>query len=309
MTRAAAALTDLALARADVDQGGDPLRRGQRAEQRGAPAAGVHWLARAHGRGGHRAPAETGRQHIWVRTEPTGAAHPERDRPGPPRAAVGRVPASSARDRRHQGERCRDARARSSSAGGEGPADAPRRVTSALALAVGGPRPGGLPAPEGPADRRPRATVVTSFVASPGAVAGANDWKCRPTAAHPEPVVLVHATGVNLGANWVALSPMLKNAGYCVFAFNYGFTGLSLNRIGGLGEISASAATMKAFVDQVLATTGASKVDVVGHSQGGMMPSYYIKRLGGASKVRTLGALAQNPRHDPGRHRHPGAPT
>jgi triacylglycerol esterase/lipase EstA (alpha/beta hydrolase family) len=135
-------------------------------------------------------------------------------------------------------------------------------------------------------------TAVVNYVASPNAVAGANNWSCKPSAAHPNPVVLVHATGVNLGANWVALSPMLANAGYCVFGFNYGMTSLSLGRVGGLGEISASAQTMKAFVDQVLATTGASKVDVVGHSQGGMMPNYYIKFLGGAAKVRTMVGLS-----------------
>jgi triacylglycerol esterase/lipase EstA (alpha/beta hydrolase family) len=42
----------------------------------------------------------------------------------------------------------------------------------------------------------------------------------------------------------------------------------------------------------VLAATGAAKVDMVGHSQGGMMPRYYINFLGGASKVSTLVALA-----------------
>ncbi|MCU1497039.1 MAG: secreted lipase [Acidimicrobiales bacterium] len=136
------------------------------------------------------------------------------------------------------------------------------------------------------------ATAVGNYVASPGAVAGANDWGCKPSAAHPHPVILVHATGVNLGANWVALSPMLKNAGYCVYAFNYGFTGLSLGRIGGLGDIPASAAAMASFVDRVLAATGTTKVDVVGHSQGGLMPHHYIERLGGASKVRTLVGLS-----------------
>ena len=135
-------------------------------------------------------------------------------------------------------------------------------------------------------------TAVSNFVFSPNAVAGANDWSCTPSPAHPEPVVLVHATGVNLGANWAALSPMLANEGYCVYAFNYGMTWLSFGRIGGLGDIRSSAGTLSAFVDQVLASTGADKVDLVGHSQGGMMPNYYLKFLGGAAKVRTLVGLS-----------------
>jgi triacylglycerol esterase/lipase EstA (alpha/beta hydrolase family) len=133
---------------------------------------------------------------------------------------------------------------------------------------------------------------LSAFVSSPDAVPGANDWNCKPSAAHPDPVVLVPATMVNFGANFVAISPTLKNAGYCVYAFNYGMTALSLGRFGGLGDIAQSAQTLKDFVNQVLASTGASKVDLVGHSQGGMMPNYYIKRLGGAAKVRTLVALA-----------------
>lgn len=135
-------------------------------------------------------------------------------------------------------------------------------------------------------------TAVWNFVWSPGSVAGANNWNCKPSAAHPNPVVLVHATGVNLGANWVALSPTLANAGYCVFAFNYGMTWLSAGRVGGLGDIRDSAATLSSFVDRVRSRTGASKVDLVGHSQGGMMPNYYIKYLGGATKVGTTIGIA-----------------
>ncbi len=48
----------------------------------------------------------------------------------------------------------------------------------------------------------------------------------------------------------------------------------------------------ESFVDKVLTKTGKSKVDLVGHSQGGMMPRWYIQFLGGASKVRNLVALA-----------------
>ena len=120
---------------------------------------------------------------------------------------------------------------------------------------------------------------------------GANNFSCHPSAAHPHPVVLVHGTLANMDDNWQAASPVLVNHGYCVFAFNYGGSSTSSD-IQGTGDIAASAQQLAAFVNEVLAATGAAKVDIVGHSQGGMMPRYYINDLGGAAKVATLVALA-----------------
>jgi pimeloyl-ACP methyl ester carboxylesterase len=132
------------------------------------------------------------------------------------------------------------------------------------------------------------AYTTTHFGQSP---LGANNWACKPTAAHPYPVVLAHGTAGNMTDSWEALSPLLANAGYCVYAFNYGGPSAT-NPFQGLGPIETSGQQLSTFVDQVLAASGAAKVDIVGHSQGGMMPRYYLRFLGGASKVDTLVGLA-----------------
>lgn len=130
----------------------------------------------------------------------------------------------------------------------------------------------------------------TSPTASPP---GANDWTCKPTAAHPRPVVLVHGTFADMSNSWQAISPLLKNNGYCVFALNYGdYNGSGAIGVYGVDDIPTSAGELDAFVDKVRAATGAAEVDLVGHSQGGMMPRYYLKYLGGAAEVRALVGLS-----------------
>lgn len=131
---------------------------------------------------------------------------------------------------------------------------------------------------------------VAASLARPGSSPpGANDWTCRPSAAHPEPVVLVHGTVENMALNWNALSPKLKNEGYCVFALDYG--GVVAGQFRGVDPVAQSAQELSVFVDRVLAATGAAEVDIVGHSQGGMMPRYYINLLGGDQKVDKLVGL------------------
>jgi triacylglycerol lipase len=105
-------------------------------------------------------------------------------------------------------------------------------------------------------------------------------------AKRPYPVVLVHGTFEGMAQNWKLISPTLKEKGYCVFELNYGTNGLC--------RIGRYAQELDVFVVKVLAYTGAEKVSLVGHSQGGMTPRYWIKYLGGKNKVEDLVGLASS---------------
>ncbi|MCW2989939.1 MAG: lipase, class 2 [Solirubrobacterales bacterium] len=113
---------------------------------------------------------------------------------------------------------------------------------------------------------------------------GVNAKNCRPTAQHPSPVVLVHGTWMDRSISWNVIGPALALDGYCVFSLDYG------NR--GTQPIEQSTHEISAFIDQVLAQTGASRVSIVGHSQGGMSPRWIIKFLGGDTKIDDLVAIA-----------------
>jgi len=119
---------------------------------------------------------------------------------------------------------------------------------------------------------------------------GANDFSCKPPARHPYPVVLVHGTFANMSVSWNTIAPTLERLGYCVFALDYGNS--PVQGVNATGDIPKSAGQLATFVNEVLAATHASKVSIVGHSQGGMMPRYYLKFLGGATKVDDLVGLS-----------------
>jgi triacylglycerol lipase len=131
------------------------------------------------------------------------------------------------------------------------------------------------------------AAAQTSLANPPS---GANNWSCKPTAAHPNPIVLVHGLGATMGENWGYISPLLAARGYCVFALTYGLDS-RFPYFGGVIPIEQSAPELAVFVDRVLAATGATKVDLVGHSEGTFMPEYWLKYLNGASKVAKYVAM------------------
>ncbi|AQA24343.1 alpha/beta hydrolase fold family protein [Rhodococcus sp. MTM3W5.2] len=127
-----------------------------------------------------------------------------------------------------------------------------------------------------------------------GSLTGSNDFGCKPTADHPRPVVLVHGTAGGQQITWGTYVPMLKNAGFCVFALTYGAVAgpWPISAIGAMKPIENSAQQLGEFIDRILSATGASTVDIVGHSQGTLVPAYYAKVLGGQSKITNYVSLA-----------------
>ena len=97
-----------------------------------------------------------------------------------------------------------------------------------------------------------------------------NAANCKPPVQHPYPVVLLPGTyGVTA---WQLIGPQLAQLGYCVYTFAYGN--------GETGDIAKSAQQFARFVDRLLARSSAQRISIVGHSEGGMTPRYYIRFLG-----------------------------
>jgi hypothetical protein len=127
--------------------------------------------------------------------------------------------------------------------------------------------------------------------------------------------VLVHGTFANENFSWQTLAPMLSDAGYCVFGLNYGATSASGEHYYGIDYVEHSAQQLETFIAGTVlpdtfepadnaaryhVRTHPTKVDMVGHSQGGMMPRYLIDKtsspqypgLGDAGQVHTFVGLA-----------------
>lgn len=110
-----------------------------------------------------------------------------------------------------------------------------------------------------------------------------DDWRARPTADHPWPVILLHGTCDTNGI-WEKLAWELRTDGWAVFAPEFG------NRC--TLPVEESAEQIGAYIDAVLTITGARQVVLVGHSQGGVLARYWMRVFDGAPKVRHLVCLA-----------------
>lgn len=138
------------------------------------------------------------------------------------------------------------------------------------------------------------ALLATTFTASAAVAAptsGFDDWSCKPSAAHPNPLVLLHGLGGNGPGNDSFLGPYLAAKGYCAYTLTYGQATPAIP-VGGTVSVVQSSAEIEAFVDRVRQSTGAAKVDIVGHSEGGFQSIYGPKVRGYAGKVGKVVALA-----------------
>ncbi len=117
--------------------------------------------------------------------------------------------------------------------------------------------------------------VVSATENGPDVAPPGSNVPCVPSAAHPDPVVLVYGLAADQNDNWQTMAPFLADNGYRVFSLTYGNMAslpCPFDEIRSLADMSTTAHDLATFVDDVLAATHASKVDIVGHSEGGTMP-------------------------------------
>lgn len=115
--------------------------------------------------------------------------------------------------------------------------------------------------------------ALTAVATVPGSTAAA---------ATPDPVIIVNGT-FGPAFFYEPLAERLRADNYRVFIFE--LTDL------GTGDIANTARDLAAFVGNVRSRTGATKVDLVAHSQGGLVARQYVKYLGGSSTVDSLVSL------------------
>ncbi|MCZ4120660.1 esterase/lipase family protein [Streptomyces sp. H39-S7] len=144
-------------------------------------------------------------------------------------------------------------------------------------------RPSG-PAPSAGTD--PPADPPTDALTDPSAETATGSrstpTRLRPAGpAHP-PVLLLHGFVDNRSVFTLLRRSLRKHGWTHVQALNY--SPLSC-------DIRTAAALLGRHVEQICEQTGQRQLDIVGHSLGGLIARYYVQRLGGDARVRTVVTL------------------
>lgn len=93
------------------------------------------------------------------------------------------------------------------------------------------------------------------------------------------PVLIIHGFLGTRGSMYM-LERRLVDDGFVVVSFNLG----TLNT----RDIRRSAFIIHRKIERILAQTPSQKIDILGHSMGGLIGLYYVKKLGGHTRVRKL---------------------
>ncbi|KAI1759849.1 alpha/beta-hydrolase [Hypoxylon sp. FL1150] len=108
-----------------------------------------------------------------------------------------------------------------------------------------------------------------------------NDFNCK---SERNPVVLLHGLSADRDVDLNELQWELNKRGYCTFSITYGAWDL-VPWIGGLRNMTDSAKDIADFIREVKDKTGAAKVDIVGHSEGGVQAIYVPMTQDGISDI------------------------
>ncbi|KRC95798.1 MULTISPECIES: triacylglycerol lipase [unclassified Streptomyces] len=115
----------------------------------------------------------------------------------------------------------------------------------------------------------------------PALPAGSDDPARLPTQA-PPPVVLLHGFIDNRSVFVLLRRSLAQHGRHRVESLNY--SPLTC-------DIRTAAELLGRHIEEICERTGSVQVDVVGHSLGGLIARYYVQRLGGDVRVRTLVTL------------------
>jgi hypothetical protein len=113
---------------------------------------------------------------------------------------------------------------------------------------------------------------------------GAHGAAPRAPRTHPPhpPVLLLHGFVDNRSAFALLRRSLHRNGWTDVRAVNYSpFT----------PDLRTAAEQLRAHVEETCALSGRRRVDIVAHSLGGLIARYYVQRMGGDARVRTLVTL------------------